>query len=165
MDRDKPPRQKRRPPMTVKYDGPFQFEFITAALPAGTKTTCWIRAFVRSDAGDIGPVVVIASELRRGPSVTNAAEFIAAQFCEKTGINRHVMLWFEHYPKVPEERTFEESMDLVVFDPSHQHPSRQHGLGDPRWLPVEKAWVEQLIGQPLKEIPDMPIEREAEATT
>lgn len=96
-------------------------------------------------------VIVIASELENNPgmSVTNRAEQLANQVCRELEIAPERLIWLEHYPggdKAPQYQ--QERFRLVAF---HLADGR---LSAPRWLPVSRNWVENLIGQSLPSLPE-----------
>jgi len=116
---------------------------------------CRLRVY---DAPD-GEAVVIATDLDEenpGPSVTNAAEDIAAQACLRYGLEPERTTFMEHYDDrfrgvwrgqlvEDKERAFGrengESFDWVSF------PQRRGwDCGSPKWKHASKAAVEALIG-------------------
>lgn len=60
--------------------------------------------------------VVICSERadNTGPSITNAAEWIAAQVCVRHKIAPEQLVWIEHYPPSP-THGLNQDWDLVTF--------------------------------------------------
>jgi hypothetical protein len=95
--------------------------------------------------------VVIATDLNRGPSVTNAAEALATQVAQQFALDRARLLWIEHYPRTdsrPQPGTpGGEEYDLVTFEwdavLEHFHnPTRAYS---------HRAAVEALIGEALEE--------------
>jgi hypothetical protein len=94
--------------------------------------------------------VVIATDLNRGPSVTNAAEALATQVAQQFGLDRARLLWIEHYPRTdsrPQPGTpGGEEYDLVTFE---WDAVREH-FHNPTWAYSHGAAVEALSARPWK---------------
>jgi hypothetical protein len=147
--------QEPKPMMqkTNDYRYPFQGYY-------GSEAVCRIRVYEQE-----GKVpVVIASELleNTGTSITNMAEFLAAEIIAKHFPQRFEeelpVHWVEHYE--PERRGKREATDreydLVTFATwtpkvEYRHGRQRVKLGTPDWHPSTKEAVEQLIEQPLDE--------------
>ena len=94
-------------------------------------------------------MVVLATDLDQGVSVTNAVEDIAVQVCLRYRLHPDQVTFVEHYddraknihPRAGLRRTNGESFDLVSFP-----DRREYDFGTPRWRPATKAEVEALIG-------------------
>ena len=115
---------------------------------------CRIRIFT---APDQVPVVV-ATELadNRGTSITNAAEYIAAEI-----IARHFpeyfeaeepVVWIEHYPRTPTQQreglpAFSQAL-FSSYTPRVEYLGtiKRIRIGLPTWRHLEEAEVEALIG-------------------
>jgi hypothetical protein len=96
-------------------------------------------------------VIVIASEMDDNPgmSVTNRAERLANHVCRELEIAPERLIWLEHYQgKNDCPQWSQERFRLVAF---HLADNRLHA---PRWLPVSRNWVENLIGQSLPPLPE-----------
>ena len=119
---------------------------------------CRIRIFTAPDQVP----VVLATELddNRGTSVTNAAEYIAAEiiarhFPEQFEAEEH-LIWLEEYPRTPEQRSrgmpaFSQA-EFSSFTPRVEYLGtiQRIRIGQPTWRHLEEAEVEALIG-PLTE--------------
>lgn len=101
--------------------------------------------------------MVICSEVEdnRGPSITNACEWIAADFIKTYGLETPV--WIEHRPRTQAERQhrIKETFDLVIFS-SYEVAERTNSLGEPsrrvgepKWKALDRQSVETLVGQPV----------------
>ncbi len=111
----------------------------------GVLSRCRVRVYL-SDDGEQDAPVVIASELANNPgaSITNAAEFLAAEIMRSHLLERFV--WIEHRP--PESTDGRsETFELVVF--AHYEPEQvriggalRAKLGEPRWKRLDRATVE-----------------------
>lgn len=121
---------------------------VVSASPFARPGCCRLRLFDVAE-----KVVAIATELddNDGPSVTNAAEHIAAEVCSRYSIAPPQLVWFEHYDQRGEpvhrrgtkrEKTGE-SFDRVTF----QHNGAR--FTSPRWKPSTRAEVEALIEREL----------------
>lgn len=90
--------------------------------------------------------VLVVSEARdnEGMSVTNAADLIATLVAKQLRLDPHRVLWVEHYPVLykADQEIHEETFDLVTFEWVEQQ------AGFPRWFPVSRRWVEELIKEP-----------------
>jgi len=112
----------------------------------GCPSKCRIRWTKRSD-----KVVVIASQLSEdgGTSITNRAEHLATEVCQRYGLDADRVVYVEHYPdrRSPGQKLhdpiFDEHFSLVSFHRKGATFSR------PQWTRIEKTLVETLIGQPL----------------
>ena len=120
---------------------------------------CRIRIFTAPDQVP----VVIATELEenRGTSITNAAEYIAAEV-----IARHLperfeaedpVIWLEHYPRTPAEQrqglpAFSRA-EFRSFTPRVEYLGtiQRIRIGLPTWRHLEEAEVEAMIG-PLEDL-------------
>ena len=107
---------------------------------------CRIRWVLHED-----KVVVILTELadNQGTSITNWAEWLAAEICRHFHFNPAQVIWIHHYqdhgssgrgfPKLP----LEEHFDLMRFD------LNDFVFSNPRWGYISKQDVEKMIGQRL----------------
>ena len=124
----------------------------------GSEAVCRVRVYERPDAVP----VVICTELpeNTGTSVTNMAEFLAAEIIAKHFPQRFEqetpVSWVEHYPpiEVKGRKARTEEFDLVTFSTWTPKTEYRHGgmrvkLGTPEWKHSSKEHVEQLIGQPV----------------
>ena len=108
-------------------------EIFSYATPQKGGARCRVR---------ISGNTVIASELADNPgmSITNAAESVAAQFCQYHEIPLAQLIWIEHYPP---ELSHEETFDLVQFRLTNGRLSVE------RWRRLSMAEVERLFGDRL----------------
>ncbi len=114
----------------------------------GLPSRCRIRLYL----GDEGEApVVICSELPDNPgtSITNAAEFIAAEAITRHELSRPV--WIEHYPSESQGGSFE-TWALVTFEgyeveeaPFYLGEGRVR-IGAPSWSSIDRRTVESLVG-------------------
>lgn len=103
--------------------------------------------------------VVVATELteeNRGTSITNAAEYIAAEI-----VARHLperfeaevpVIWIEEYPRTPQQRSrgisaFSQA-EFSSFTPRVEYLGgiKRIRIGRPTWRHVDESAVEALIG-------------------
>ena len=81
---------------------------------------CRVRLYVPDDPEHDTPVVICSQVPENtGMSVTNAAEYVAAEVISGHGLNEAPPLtWIEHYPRSAAERQagLKETFDLVVFE-------------------------------------------------
>jgi hypothetical protein len=94
-------------------------------------------------------VVVIATDLDEGPSVTNAAEEIATQIVEQFNIDPERLIWVEHYPRKDTRAkpgtALGEEYDFVVFEWDGDH------FRNPDWTYSNRLEIEELVGEVLEE--------------
>ncbi len=97
--------------------------------------------------------VVICSQLpdNDNTSVTNMAEYLAAEVIEEHGLATY-LTWIEHYP---EHRGKPGEYSLVTFSSWERREVRLGGVwrwrvGAPRWSPVQPEEVEELIKQQVR---------------
>ena len=94
--------------------------------------------------------LVIVTEIpeNEGTSVTNVAEQLATQICEKFKIDPSKLIWIEHYPERGEWKDYDESYDLVQFNLEGGNPffpnDSKGVLSNPRWTPITKEVAEAL---------------------
>jgi hypothetical protein len=105
---------------------------------------CRIRIY------DVGHrVVVIATDLDEGPSVTNAAEEIATQVVAQFGIDVERLVWVEHYRRLDTRArpgtALGEEYDLVIFEWDGEH------FTHPDWTYSNRQEIEELVGEILEE--------------
>lgn len=86
--------------------------------------------------------IVIATEISQneGTSITNVAEDLAKQVCDKFAIQYDLLTWIEHYPR---RLGMSETFDLVKFNVSAM------GFDSPEWKRISREGVEKLIGHKL----------------
>jgi hypothetical protein len=104
--------------------------------------------------------VVICTELKHNPgmSVTNAAERIAGEVISFHRLPTP-LVWVEHYYEDSARGTPEDphTFDLVTFESYEVEDlgaylgEERKRIGEPSWKPLDRATVEALIGEPLKE--------------
>lgn len=113
---------------------------------------CRVRVFRVAEAPDHTVVLVTdLGDANPGPSVTNAAETIAAEVHRRYALDPARTLMVEHYDgRVPgtvarDRRDGVEDFDRVAFTVT---PDRAGGvrLDAPHWRPLRKAAVEALVG-------------------
>lgn len=114
---------------------------------------CRVRLYVPEDL-ERDTLLVICSELSENPgqSVTNAAEYIAAEVISGHGL-REPPVWIEHYPRSQAERQagIKETFDLVVFE-NYEVREVLHGgewrrtVGRPAWRALDRTTLEILVG-------------------
>lgn len=114
---------------------------------------CRIRIFYRTNM----PPVIVCSEHpdNDNTSITNLAEYLAAEVCQDQGITtifgsreHPPFVWVEHYPERQYSATsydplFAESFDFVVFDnyefqetAQYRHKRNRVKFGSPVWAPA-----------------------------
>ena len=103
--------------------------------------------------------VVICSQVpeNTGMSITNAAEYVAAEVISGHGLGTTPPpVWIEHYPRSAAERQagLKETFDLVAFEDYDVREALRDGewrrtVGRPSWKALDRASVEVLIGHPL----------------
>ena len=125
---------------------------------------CHVRFYLPDDVRRDAPVV-ICSEIPENPgqSVTNAAEYIAAEVISGHGLRRSLshgldedgppLVWIEHYPRSEAERQagLKETFDLVVFESYEVREvlaadGWRRTIGRPSWKALDRTTVETLIG-------------------
>lgn len=94
-------------------------------------------------------VVVIATDLDKGPSVTNAAPELATQVITHFNIDPERLIWVEHYPRqdtrAKEGTAIGEEYDLVFFEWDGEQ------FRHPAWTYSNRRAIEELIGELLDE--------------
>ena len=98
--------------------------------------------------------VVILTEPPDNPgmSVTNAAEEIAAAVVKQNALPTSRTVFVEHYETGARgSKEDPHTFDLITFSPTDPEPVFRAGrwtmeLGEPSWLPLDRASVERLIG-------------------
>lgn len=127
----------------------------------GRRATCSLQKLDLLD----GRVVVIATELADNPgiSVTNWAEHLATQVCQRLDLDARKLVWIEHYPTDPcpvckgsgcrrdstcracsgrGTRRERASYDLVTFE-VWRNADASFELTEPKWRPVQaRDWDE-----------------------
>ena len=96
--------------------------------------------------------LVICSERHdnKGPSVTNRAEVLATEICEKFNITPRQLIWVEHYPENASKKyggTDEERYNLVFFNMEGGgffDSDEKVKFYNPRWVPITLEMVELL---------------------
>jgi hypothetical protein len=94
-------------------------------------------------------VVVIATDLDEGPSVTNVASELATQVIQHFTIDPERLVWVEHYPREDTRaeagKAVGEEYDLVMFEWNGEQ------FQYPAWSYADRLIVEALIGETLDE--------------
>ena len=98
-----------------------------------------------------GNLVICSERLdNKGPSVTNRAEDLATEICEKFNITPRLLVWVEHYPEKTAKKyggTNKEYYNLVVFNmegSGHFDTDKQVKFYNPRWVTLSPEMVELL---------------------
>lgn len=83
--------------------------------------------------------VVLVTELadNTGTSITNAAEGLATEICEKYKIKFKNLVWIEHYP---DSGLYDETFDMVTFEVIGGR------LYNPSWKRISKDKAYDLMG-------------------
>jgi hypothetical protein len=128
--------------MRLIYDGLFRYVGWWES-----QCCCWLRVYT-DDAGQ-RPHVAIVSELAHntGTSVTNMAERLRGMVAHKLDLDPDCLLWVEHYPPSTANRPDGERYSVVVFVDERGRKMRY-----PTWQHRTRGRVEDLIGQPLREL-------------
>ena len=101
-------------------------------------------------------VICTESEENEGTSVTNWAEHLATEVCEKYGIDPEKLIWIERYKDRGEYNrhndtwAYPEDFSLVEFKQKKKTEWQAGNLitslfSAPKWRPLEKSVVEELI--------------------
>jgi hypothetical protein len=104
---------------------------------------CRIRVYQRPRL-----TIVIASELKRGPAITNAAEEIATRVVQFFGLDPKRLVWVEHHEShewpIHPDITPSDDYDFVSFTWDGKHMSAtQRNFGT-------RGQVEELVGEPIE---------------
>lgn len=118
---------------------------------------CRVRLYLPDEAGDAPAVICSQVPDNVGMSVTNAAEYIAAEVISGHGLGAaNPPIWVEHYPRSQAERQagLKETFDLVVFGNYEVREALRDGewrrtVGRPRWKALDRDSVEALVGRGL----------------
>jgi Family of unknown function (DUF6166) len=116
----------------------------------GCASKCRLR-WIKCQKAGTEKVVVIATELPDNPgtSLSDRAEHLAAEVCRCFGIDPVELIFVEHYPAsygckhALRGSLNAERFDLVSFEIEGGTFRR------PKWIPIKKELVENLIGRPL----------------
>lgn len=140
---------KESTPAQVIYDGPWHYRGYH-----GVKSVCYLRLYQPKEPR---PAIAIFTELDQNPgtSITNRIEVLATlawEFLQKPTAPPIVI---EHYPNRGLHNThtgrwqFPESFDFVELS---RKPDGS--FEKPKWRRTSHLTVEQLLGQPLKILPE-----------
>lgn len=126
--------------MKVIFQGYFSFTGYN-----GTRSRCRLRVFDQPDR----PTVAIATELATNPgtSIVHACESLAMEVCRRFGIEPDTLVWIEPLPARPSAGLGEWFSRVSFVRNGRQRPG---SLGQPRWRPVSREFVERLLGRELE---------------
>jgi len=121
----------------------------------GTGGRCRIRVFLPEEERDAAVVVCTELTNNPGPSVTNAAEQIAAEVVLGHRLLT-LLVWIEHYEDgaggTPEDQ---HTFGLVIFsgyEITRRAPylgEERLAIGHPTWKPLDRQSVEILVEEPI----------------
>lgn len=109
----------------------------------GRKAACWLQVWKYA-----GAALVMLTEVSDNPgqSVTNAAEYFAAEAVRIFGLDPRHVVFIEHYNTASyksKRLDFEDTYDLVVFD--WRQSEGRYIASRPRWRRVDLAYVRETI--------------------
>jgi hypothetical protein len=107
-----------------------------------SKAHCQLDLFIRGGGEKFTVAIVTELKKNQGLSITNAAEYIAAQLCSDYKIQPYDLILIEHYGI---DRILSERYSLIRFKSSYKDAKGWH-FTEPDWFPLEKSEVNRLVG-------------------
>ena len=115
---------------------------------------CRIRLYLPDDSADAPVIICSQRPENSGQSVTNAAEYIAAEVISGHGLSVETPpVWIEHHPRSEVERQagLKETFDLVLFSDYEVREvlvdrEWRRTIGKPMWKALDRISVDVLIG-------------------